>query len=93
MERTLRASSEAEATKMTVTTGTPWAALTGILSALAVLAVPVGLVLVIVGLVQFFRPAETPPGPEEILKSRYAGGEISLSEYEEMLRTIRGDGP
>ncbi len=79
---------------MTVTTSvTPWVALSGILSALAVLAVPVGLVLVIVGLVQFFRPAETPPDPEEILKGRYARGEISLSEYEEMLRTIRGEEP
>ncbi len=76
---------------MTVTSATPWVALTGILSALAILAVPVGLVLVIVGLVQFFRPAETSPGPEEILKSRYAQGEISLSEYEEMLRAIRGE--
>ena len=70
---------------------TPWLALGGVLTGLAALAIPVGLVLVIVGLVQFFRPSETPPGPEEILKTRYARGELSLSEYEGMLRTVRGE--
>lgn len=79
---------------MTTTTvmSTPWVVLSGIITPLAVLAIPIGLVLVIVGLVQYFRPALTPQGPEEILKARYAAGEITLSEYEEMLRTLRGEG-
>lgn len=64
-----------------------------ILEILLSLAIPVGLVLVIVGLVQYFRPQPVEPGPEEILKRRYASGEITLSEYEELLRTIRGDRP
>ena len=46
---------------------------------LAELALPVGVVLVIVGLVRYFRPAvET---AEDILDRRYAAGEISFSEY------------
>ena len=69
---------------------TPWPALNGILTALAILAVPIGFVMVIIGLVQFFRPPASPLSPEEILKTRYAQGEISLSEYEEMLQRLDG---
>ncbi len=31
------------------------------------------------------------PSPEEILKERYARGEISREQYDEMRRTIRSD--
>ena len=79
---------------MTVTTGpTPWPALNGVLTALASLAVPFGFVMVIIGFVQFFRPPAAPLSPQEILQTRYAKGELSLSEYEEMLRDIGGGEP
>lgn len=68
----------------------PWLTVVTVLLELLILAIPVGLALVIVGLVQFFTPQTAPIGPEELLKRRYAAGEISLSEYEEMLRTLRG---
>lgn len=64
-----------------------WTALLGVLSLLLTLAIPVGVVLVAVGLLQYFRP-EPEPGAFERLRRRYADGEISLSEFEEMRRTL-----
>lgn len=74
---------------VTTTTAMPWVALGGAFSILALLAIPVGLLLVIEGIIQFFRPPG--PRPEEILKARYASGEISQAQFEEMLRTVRGE--
>ncbi|MDA8346031.1 MAG: SHOCT domain-containing protein [Thermaerobacter sp.] len=76
---------------MTGTGISPWLSILTVMTMLLVLAIPVGLVLVIVGLVQYFRPVPQAVGPEDTLKHRYAAGEISLSEYEEMLRTLRGE--
>jgi putative membrane protein len=36
------------------------------------------------------RPAPTSQTPQEILKARYAGGEISREEYDQMLRDLEG---
>ena len=73
-------------------TGVPvWLSLVTLFMELLVLALPVGLVLVIVGLVQYFGSVPAPLGPEETAKQRYAAGAISRSEFEEMLRTLRGD--
>ena len=36
------------------------------------------------------RPSENQRTPLEILKARYAGGEISKVEYEEMRRDLQG---
>lgn len=64
-----------------------WTRILSFLSLLLAFAIPVGLVLIVVGLIQFFRPD---PGPdaEEVLRRRYALGEISESEYREMLKTL-----
>ena len=35
-------------------------------------------------------PAQTSQTPLEILKARYAGGEINLAEYEQMRRDLLG---
>ncbi len=78
---------------MTGTNVSPLATVVSFLMLLLALAIPVGLVLVIVGLVQYFRPVPQSPNPEDTLRQRYAAGEISLSEYEEMLRTLRGEQP
>ncbi len=58
---------------------------------LSLLAIPVGLVLVIVGLVRYLSP---PPfdSAEVILRRRYAQGEISLSEYRQLLLDIGAKG-
>ncbi len=69
----------------------PWMPILSVLMELLVLAIPVGIVLVIVGLVQYFRPQAQPPSAEETLRRRFAGGEISRTEYDEMLRALRGD--
>ena len=53
---------------------------------LAVMAIPVGIVLVVFGLVRYFRPAaET---SEAVLARRYAAGEISRSEYAALRRDL-----
>ena len=36
------------------------------------------------------KPADTSQTPVEILKARYAGGEISQEEYEQMRRDLEG---
>jgi putative membrane protein len=36
------------------------------------------------------RPAQTGQTPAEILKARYAGGEITREEYEQMRRDLEG---
>lgn len=63
----------------------------GFVSLLLVLAIPVGLVLVVVGLIQYFRPDPEPDALER-LRRRYADGEITLSEYEEMRATLEREG-
>lgn len=58
----------------------------GILGLISWVLVPIGVILVIVGLVRYFRPRED--DPEIILQRRYARGEISRSEYEELLKDL-----
>lgn len=36
------------------------------------------------------KPAKTSQAPVDILKARYAGGEISREEYEQMQRDLEG---
>lgn len=51
-------------------------------SLIAWLMVPVGIVLITVGIIRYFRPRED--DPRTILQRRYATGEISRSEFEEL---------
>lgn len=71
----------------------PWEALLRIMSILLVLAIPVGLILIVVGLLQTFRP-EPEPNAEERLRRRYVQGEITQSEFESMRSVLypEGDG-
>lgn len=52
--------------------------------------IPVGVVLVVVGLIRYFWPREDDPAA--ILKRRYAAGEISQSEYQTLLHDLNADG-
>jgi uncharacterized membrane protein len=70
-----------------------WLSLVTLLMEFFVLALPVGLVLVIIGIVQYFRPLPAALSPEDTLRLRFAAGEISQSEFEETLRTLRGERP
>ncbi|MDA8346028.1 MAG: SHOCT domain-containing protein [Thermaerobacter sp.] len=75
-------------------TGIPtWLSIVTLFMEFLVLALPVGLVLVIVGLVQYFRPQPAALGPEETARRRYASGEISRTEFDEMVHTLRGGQP
>lgn len=60
--------------------------LVSILGLLGWLLIPVGIVLVIAGLIRYFWPRED--DQRTILQRRYAAGDISKSEYEEMLRDL-----
>jgi uncharacterized membrane protein len=53
------------------------------------LMVPVGIVLIIVGLVRYFWPRED--DPTVILQRRYARGEISQSEHQALLEDLDGE--
>ena len=59
-----------------------------LLSLLSLLLIPVGVVLVIAGLIRYFWPRAD--DPRTILQRRYAAGDISKSEYEELLRDLEG---
>lgn len=50
------------------------------------LMVPVGTILIIVGLIRFFWPRED--DPTVIVQRRYARGEISRSEYQDLLQEL-----
>ena len=80
------------ATTIGVAAGFPWTQLLTLLSLLMILAIPVGLVLVAVGVVQYFRPLPEPDALERLAR-RYADGEITLSEYEEMRAQIAAVAP
>jgi uncharacterized membrane protein len=56
------------------------------LSFIGVVALPVGIILIIVGLVRYFFPGQE--SAEAVLDRRYAAGEISRSEYEELRRDL-----
>lgn len=68
----------------------PWGALFRLMSILLVLAIPVGLILVVVGLLQYFRP-EPEPDADERLRRRYVQGEITQSEFEAMRSVLHPD--
>ncbi len=59
-----------------------------VLALLSLLLIPVGIVLVIAGLIRYFWPRED--DPRTILQRRYAAGDISKSEYEELLQDLEG---
>ncbi len=64
----------------------PWWGIAGMVFGLAVL---VGLVLLVIWAVrQFAPPAGTAPRALEILKERYARGEITREQYEQMRRDL-----
>ncbi len=65
----------------------PWWGILGMVFGLAVLA---GLVLLVVWTVRQFIPAGGPAGSRalEILKERYAKGEITREQYEQMRRDL-----
>ncbi|HEY7223402.1 MAG TPA: SHOCT domain-containing protein [Micromonosporaceae bacterium] len=67
--------------------------LAGILGALTTLALLVLLVCVVVLVIRgATRGGTPPPGPsaEQILAERFARGEIDAEEYQQRLRTLRG---
>ncbi len=65
----------------------PWWGILGMVFGVAVLA---GLVLLVVWAVRQFAPAGGPAGSRalEILKERYARGEITREQYEQMRRDL-----
>ena len=53
----------------------------------------IGVVVLALGLRPQFnqtKPAQTSQTPAEILKARYAGGEITREEYDQMRRDLEG---
>lgn len=58
---------------------------------LLLLCIPAGLTLFVWGLLQYLRPRPAPaPSAEEILRRRFAQGELDATEYASMLGTLQG---
>lgn len=65
------------------THGSIWLGMFGLI---AWIMVPVGIILIVVGLIRYFWPRED--DPRTILQRRYARGEISRSEFEELWNAL-----
>lgn len=77
---------------MSVSVASPLLTALRLFASLLLLAIPVGIVMMLIGLVQYFRPAYE-PSALEILQRRYAQGEITQSEYEELRKTLEDPQP